>query len=199
MNEAPRFRRPLALATLEGLRTDLDTATRVEAAHATAAMLVSRGQREADEESVRRFVHLAEEIGLEVIADMWATAPAVSLPGALWRLYVIREWIHSAPSQVAAEFQAGQGRLDVDQVISGVENPPGPDSVRTAADEILAGVFTGDLGMTLLRAAAFVRIVALGRAALHRRGEAQRGPEGLQAMATDLQHCALAWRSGDLD
>src|SRR5699024_11387726 len=30
-----------------------------------------------------RFVELADDIGLEVIAEMWSAAPAVSAPGAL--------------------------------------------------------------------------------------------------------------------
>lgn len=195
MNDLPRFRRPVAMASLEGLNSEADPATQSEIAHATAALLLQRGRAHPDREAVRRFVTLADEVGLEVIADMWAKTPEVSLPGSLWRLYVLREWIHRSPSAAANDFQTGMGSHQVAEIVAGVENPPGPDSVRVAADAILAGVFTGDFAVALERAAAFARIVALGRS----QGDSHASATSLNATADALLRSAAAWRSGHLD
>ena len=63
---------------------------RYEAAHLAAQALVSRGRESEDPVVHDRLVRLTDEQGLDGIAEMWAEAPAVSLPGALWRLYALR-------------------------------------------------------------------------------------------------------------
>jgi hypothetical protein len=137
-----------------------------------AATLLVRGAREdaaggvADDEVVERVVHLAESEGLETLAEVWSGAPADTLAGCLWRLYVLRSWVHADPLQVAREFDAGQRRAQVARVVAGVAHPPGPDELRTMVDEVLRGIAAGDFAVTLLRAAAFARIVATGRAVL---------------------------------
>lgn len=206
MNESRNFRRPVMLPNIEGETTELDPAARAELSHTTASLLISRGRSEADEDAVRRFVTLADEVGFETIARMWADAPPISLPGALWRLFVIREWIQRAPSQAAREFDAGLGTDQVSEVVAGVESPPGPDAVRTMADRILAGLFTGDFAVSIERAAAFVSVVRLGRASLaaepvsNRDAEDPARPRGdLAALAATLMACADAWRQGTLD
>ena len=132
-----------------------------------AATILVRGARETDDPAVaERIVHLAETEGLETLADVWSGAPADTLAGSLWRLFVLRSWVHAAPEQVAAEYDAGQRRADVARVVAGVADPPGPDQLRQMVDEVLRGIARGDFAVTLLRAAAFARIVAAGRAAL---------------------------------
>ena len=41
-------------------------------------------------ETVGRLVALVEDAGIDTVARLWADAPAVSLGGALWRLYALR-------------------------------------------------------------------------------------------------------------
>ena len=76
-----------------------DPARVSEAAHLAAQALVSRGRRSRDPEVHERLVRLTDEQGLDGIAEMWAEAPAVSLPGALWRLYALRAAARSVPGR----------------------------------------------------------------------------------------------------
>jgi hypothetical protein len=52
-------------------------------------------------------------------------------------------------------------------VVAGVADPPGPDELRSMIDQVLAGIAGGDFADVLLRAAAFARVVATGRASLN--------------------------------
>ena len=47
---------------------------------------------------------LVDDLGLDTVAELWADRPARSLPGALWRLYALREWVR-------ATRRRGLGRL----------------------------------------------------------------------------------------
>ncbi|HEY0643332.1 MAG TPA: hypothetical protein VGD39_07935 [Nocardioides sp.] len=136
-----------------------------------AATVLVRGARESDDPALaERVVHLAESEGLETLAEVWSGAPADTLAGSLWRLFVLRSWVHADPERVAAEYDAGQRRVDVARVVAGVADPPGPDELRRMVDDVLRGIARGDFAVTLFRAAAFARIVAAGRATLGESG-----------------------------
>ncbi|GIM63246.1 hypothetical protein Pve01_93750 [Planomonospora venezuelensis] len=132
-----------------------------------AATVLVRGARASDDpELAERVVHLAETEGLETLAEVWSGAPADTLAGSLWRLFLLRSWVHADPDRVAVDYEAGQRRVDVARVVAGVADPPGPDELRRMVDEVLRGITRGDFAVTLFRAAAFARIVAAGRATL---------------------------------
>lgn len=132
-----------------------------------AATVLVRGARDADDPAmVERIVHLADSEGLETLAQVWSGAPSDTLAGSLWRLFLLRSWVHTDPAQVAREYEAGQRRVDVARVLAGVADPPGPAELRAMVDQVLRGIAGGDFAMTLLRAASFARIVAAGRATL---------------------------------
>jgi len=171
-----------------------DPALRSEVAHRTAALLVRGARSEQDEAVVERIVHLADEQGLDTVADLWASAPPDSLPGALWRLYLLRSWVQSDPVTAAHEFATGRRHAPVQEVVAGVVEPPGPTEVRELADTVLRGVVVGDLSTTLHRAAAFTRICASGRAELPDRDAASAAR--LVTLADDLESAARAERSG---
>jgi len=143
---------------------DVDPAVRSEAADRCATLLV-RGPRDAgDEAVVDRVVHLADNEGLDAIAELWSTAPPDSLAGCLWRLYLIRSWVYADPVAAAHEFDLGRRHLPVQEAVAGVTDPPGPEDVQRLADTVLRGVRVGDFADTLFRAAAFARVAAVGRA-----------------------------------
>ena len=138
-----------------------------EAATQAASVLV-RGARESDDPEVaERLLHLADTEGIEAIAEVWSGAPADSLAGCLWRLYLLRSWVHADPVQAAREFEAGRTHAPVARVVAGVEDPPGPDELRTMVDQVLRGIAGSDFADVLFRAAAFARVVAHGRAVLN--------------------------------
>ncbi|MGM3150875.1 hypothetical protein, partial [Escherichia coli] len=93
----------------------------VRAAADRAATLLVRGARGSGDAAVaERLLHLAETEGLETIADLWSGAPADSLAGALFRLYLLRSWVHADPVAVAREYDAGRARAQVARVVAGV-------------------------------------------------------------------------------
>ncbi len=199
MNVTPRPHRPVLRdpGLLEALGQGSDPIADLHAAHETAAVLLHAGRAASDPAVTARLVALVDEIGLSTVADLWAARPARTLPGALWRLYLLREWMIADAPGVAREYAAGIRFTEPNHVVAGVE-PPGPDEVRRAADAILRGVFTGDFAVALERAAAFCHVVASGRGDLaggvHELGQAGR----LQQVARDLSACARLWRAGEL-
>lgn len=206
-SEESRPRRPALLgpAALDSLDGGTDPAALAEAAHATAWAVVESGRRADDPALTDRLVRLVDDHGLDTIADLWAGRPAQSLPGALWRLYVVREWVHRDAPGAATDYQCGRGLAPVSDVVAGVAQPPGPEEVRALADAVLSGVYDGDLDVALERAAAFCRVVSAGRAVraddLTDHGDSvvlTRRAASLQQTADDLQAAARSWRAGDL-
>lgn len=183
----------------EALPGEIDPADRVEAGARVARLLV-RGARDSDDQQiVDRVVHLADEEGLDALADLWAGAPVDSLAGCLWRLYVLRTWVCRQPDLAAREFAAGKQFAPVEEVIAGVVDPPGPTEVAELVDTLIRGLVGPDLATTLDRASAFARLVGVGRAHL-----AADPPEStvsaarLVETAQVLQHAARRERLGSL-
>jgi hypothetical protein len=194
MSEQPRHHRPLlpGAAHFEAITGDLDPAARSEAADRCASLLVRGAHGTDDEAVVARVVHLAESEGLDTLADLWSGAPADSLAGCLWRLYLLRSWVYANPAAAAREFDAGRLHSPVHEVVAGVVDPPGPDEVRALTDKVLRGVVHGDLADTLYRAAAFARVVATGRA------QVGASPDGT-TYASDLSAARLTTMAEQLE
>lgn len=155
---------PREAAFFEELADGADPALVTEAAERAAVLLV-RGARSSDDAGVaERLVHLADTEGIEAIAALWSHAAADSLAGCLWRLYLLRSWVHADPAGVARQFDAGRSRAEFAEVVAGVADPPGPGELQAMVDEVLRGIASGDFADVLFRAAAFARVVAAGRA-----------------------------------
>jgi hypothetical protein len=161
-------------------------------------VLVHTGRAARDPAVTARLVAIVDDIGLGTLADLWASRPARSLPGALWRLYLLREWVGTDPQGAAREYAAGVRFTEPNHAVAGVD-PPGPTEVRRVADEILRGVFDGDFAIALERAAAFCHVVAAGRADVAEGTRELLQAGRLQDMAADLTACAHLWRSDALE
>ncbi|MGH3423654.1 MAG: hypothetical protein ACRDO8_02930 [Nocardioidaceae bacterium] len=176
-----------------------DPAVRSEAGLRVATLLVRGTNGSDDRELVDRVLNLTDEHGLDLVTELWAHFPADSLPGALWRLYVLRAWVRREPARAAREFAAGKRFSPVDEVVAGVVDPPGPDEVAHLVDSVIRGIVTGDLSDILDRAAAFARVVGIGRANL---GEdppnSTESAARLVETATALQNAARHERLGSL-
>ncbi|MBM7516260.1 hypothetical protein [Nocardioides nitrophenolicus] len=144
-----------------------DPALLAEAAERAAVLLVRGARTSADAGVAERLVHLADTEGIEAIAEVWSHAAPDTLAGCLWRLYLLRSWVYADPAGVAREFESGRARAEFAHVVAGVADPPGPDELRAMVDEVLRGIAGGEFADVLLRAAAFARVVAAGRATLH--------------------------------
>ncbi len=190
-----RFHKPSLQPDLDRFDTSPGPDERVEMSHDLARMLITDPTRPRDAEAARRFVTLAEEYGLETIAGLWSNAPAVSLPGSLWRLYALRTWIHNRRLEASRWFRDGRSQSAA-EVVAGVADPPGPGEVADAVDRILAGAFRGDYSTALDRAAAFIAVAARGRST-----DVASDPDlaSFVQMGEDLSTAAAAWRAGTLD
>lgn len=192
---------------LDAQASNVDPAEVSEVAHESAAVLVGTGRAANDPELTQKLVGLVDELGMSTVAQLWAGRPAVSLPGALWRLYTIREWVRRDGVGAVTDYDTGRIRADVSQVIAGAAEPPSPEGLRDLVDAILTGVFDGDLAVALERAAAFCRVVSVGRAfqADEHDGHDEESPSvatrsaaALLTTAQDLERAAVAWREGRL-
>ncbi len=195
-----RFHRPTLFgpAALDTRPGGPDPADRHAAAYAAARVLVLRGRANEDPEALRRLVELGDAHGLDLLAELWADAPADSLPGALWRVYLLRAWVRENPVLAAQEFDAGRQAAPVLEVVAGVGAPPGPTQVLELADAVLRGVYDGDFSVALERAAAFARVIAVGRVqGPHDRAE-DLAAARLLNLAEHLEAAATAWRKGEL-
>ncbi len=185
-------------AALEAAGGTVDPIAALDAAHESAAILLHAGRAGDDPELTARLVSLVDEIGLDTLADLWAQRPARTLPGALWRLYVLRTWVLTDPYGAAREYAAGIPFTEPDHAVAGAGDPTGPDEVRAVADAILRGAFTGDFALALERASAFCHVVSSGRAAVSDGSRAAVQAARMQTMADDLRAAARMWRHGAL-
>jgi hypothetical protein len=180
----------------EAQAEDADPAELAAAGHRIAHLLVRGPHDEADAGLVTRVLHLADEEGLGVIADLWSHAAPDTVAGALWRLYLLRTWVHVEPTQASREFAAGKAFAPVHEVLAGVVDPPGPEEVLTLVDTVVSGIVGDDFDVTLDRAAAFAHIVGVGRAQLDS-GDPGSGAR-LVDMAIHLRRAAMLERAGTL-
>jgi len=201
----PRPHKPALFADLTAM---IDAAggsappPRAEIAAATAAVVLRAGREPGDG---TRFVSLADEVGIDTLAALWRDAEPVSLPGALWALYLLRQWCRTDPAEVSRLWRAGEPFAAAEAVVAGVADYADDAAVQRLADAVLGGVYTGDLAVALERAAAFFRVVATGRRHLDTSagtgGDA--GVDGELAdrnerVAAALTAAAGKWRAGTL-
>lgn len=178
-------------------------------AHETAQALLARARQSADSGVVDRLVAYTDEHGIDTVAELWSRAHPRSLPGALWRIYLLRLLIRQDPQGVSFLFQRGVDESPgIDPVIAGAVAPTGPDEIIELADRILRGVFQGDFAVALERAAAFCRMAGTGAASIAddlENTEPERSTElttrslRYSQTAGELVASARLWRNGTLD
>ena len=205
------FHRPVRMPAehFDFVKGGEDPAVLVRSAHETAQALVSRVRAHPDPEVVDRLVSFAEREGIDAVAELWSRAAALSLPGALWRLYLLREMVRRDADLVSLAFNRGAERLrSIDPVVAGAPTPAGPEEIMALADLILRGVFEGDLGLALDRAAAFARVTADGSLDLADDADATEPARAdlltkraarLSTLAEELSLSARLQRDGALD
>ncbi|MGY5764131.1 hypothetical protein ACXET9_02880 [Brachybacterium sp. DNPG3] len=163
-SSAPRFRRPASLypSTADAIPGAPDPSTATDLAHDSARALLDGVFHSSDPEVVERVVALAADDGLGDLSALWSSSPASTLPGALWRLYVLHTWVQRSGEDVVRRYRAGSRTVPGLRYLSGFAEPPEVEPVRRAMDDILRGAFTGDLALALIRAGAVATIVAHG-------------------------------------
>ncbi len=191
------LRRP-DLSLIAGADRELGTLARSELAATTAAAVITRG-RSADSDSL---VDLADRVGLDTLADLWRTEHPSSLPGALWALYLLRRWCQTSGDEATRLWRAGRGYAPAEEVVAGVSDDADPAAMAELADAVLRGAYRGDFAVALERAAAFFRVIAVGRREAAGLGEdgarEQRLAERNDEVADGLALAAARWRRDPL-
>lgn len=201
-------RRPHLRSSLDGVPGDVDPAVRTALAHETAALVMRAGRDAEGEEATRRVMGLADELGLDALADLWRTSPPDSLPGTLFSLFLLRAWVTADGEEVGRLYRGGNLAAEVAHVVAGVAEPYGPAEIDELGRAVMSAAFDGDLADALERAAAFCRVLALGRVAAAEdadggdENEASRQTtlaQGNLRLAEQLETSAVLWRAGRLD
>ena len=200
----PRRPAPTEPHHFDRFTAGVDPAVSLQIAHDTATALVNRIRESDDPAVIERLLAYTSENGVGELAELWSAAPAHSLPGALWRLYVIHASIVNDEVFAATAYETGAAlQENADVVVAGAPQPTGPADIRALADEILRGAFHGDMGDALDRAAAYCRIEARGVTEIIAQSELGNSVVLQRALtltdfAADLAACAKLDRAGQL-
>lgn len=175
-----QFHRPARLdpEVAEAIEGGEDPAVASELAHRTAQALVggfpepddARGMEPITREGV---VAVVAAHGVDAVAELWADSPATTLPGALWRLFLVREWLRRDPALIARRYAvvvdltgAGPEALArLEAALVEARPAPAPERLRADLDRVLDGARgAGAPGLAPLLAATadFLRALAAG-------------------------------------
>ncbi len=209
MSPRREFRRPARLDSEEAQNIvgDQDPAIGSELAHATALALMGVPSGDFDEEALGRLREAIQQEGVDIVAPAWDMSPDFTLPGALWRLYLVLQWHEIDPKVV--QFRYAEGLKQVE--ISGVVDPygtPDLDMTLRAVSGVMAGAATlEDLPPILESSAALLRLLAAGskygsewitQDDHELATRVTRRPEALLATAGELDESARQARMGQL-
>lgn len=189
-----------------------------EMSHSSAMALLHRVHAEQDPVLVRRVLTLVDTEGLDLLAALWAKSEPGSLPGVMWRLYLLRDWMRTNADVLPRFWGLGEPTEGAASAITGIEEYPTAQDITSTADSILSGAFTGDFAVALDRAAVFLDVVCRGmeRQALRLQEQAQSKDARQQEYLRQIRHlrataarlletsrqfrgCADLWRQDKLD
>lgn len=135
-----------------------------EMSHASAQAMLDRVHHTQDPKIVQRVLTLVDREGVDIIAELWSRSEPDSLPGILWRLYLLRTWMRRNQRSLASLYRIAEPEDTAASAIAGVDTPPSAEDIVHTADSILSGAFTGDFAVALERASAFIDVIAKGLA-----------------------------------
>ncbi len=157
-----KFHRPASLdqAEAEAIEGDEDPAAESEIAHTTAWALLGVPNADFDAKAVEQLQQSVRTEGVDIIAAAWARSPEFTLPGALWRVYLLWQWHQMNPDVVHDRFNEGVAAMKK----QGLSKAPIPlPEVIRAIEGILAGYGNEeDLAYVLEAAAQTMRVMAMG-------------------------------------
>lgn len=226
-----QFHRPARLdpEAAENIEGSQDTAVASELAHLTAQALVggfTSASGEADgraphEEtgpfSRQGVVRAVASHGVDDVAELWADSPATTLPGTLWRLFLVREWIRRDPALVERRYATTvdltgadvAARARAEAALAQARPAPSSAQVREAIDGVLAGQVEGAVPAItglLSVVAQFLRALAAGSSPVWIEDDADaladrvtRRDSALLATAEELEEAARRAGAGLLD
>ena len=173
-----KFRRPAMLdpETAEYIVGDEDPADGAGLAHSTAWALLGQPSVDFSPEDIPQVLEAVRTQGVDVIAGSWDRSPEFTLPGALWRIYLMYQWYQLNPEILYDRYQLGLTALGR----SGDASAPNLDEVILAIEGVLAGYATeDDLASVFEATASAMRVLA---------ASAEYGPQWITEDTHRLAH-----------
>lgn len=159
--KAPRRPAMLDAEQAENIPGAEDAASSSEVAHLVAQTLL--GIEKESDENVQRLRQLLESGGIDTVSELWSTSPAGTLPGTLWRLYLIYQWYLRDPQLVNERFQQGLAALEIGDIFSREHSDK---SVANLMDKLAAlwqaQTSIAELAPLLDRVSDFLQVLASG-------------------------------------
>lgn len=219
---ARQFHRPARLdpEAAESIEGGVDTAVASELAHRAAQALVGGFPTTPDDPITREgVIAVVAGQGIDDVAELWADSPATTLPGALWRLFLVREWIRRDPALVERRYATvvdltgpdddGALASRLDAALAQGRPAIAPEELRERLDSALAGALEGSvpaLAPLLATTSSFLGALAAGSAPQWIDDDADpladrvtRRDSALLATADELADAAARAQAGLLD
>ena len=159
--KAPRRPAMLDAEQAENIPGAEDAASSSEVAHLVAQTLL--GIEKESDENVQRLRQLLESGGIDTVSELWSSSPASTLPGTLWRLYLVYQWYLRNPQLVNERFQQGLAALDIGDIFSREHSDK---SVANLMDKLAAlwqaQTSIAELAPLLDRVSDFLQVLASG-------------------------------------
>lgn len=182
-----------------------DGARSSEVAHLVAQTLV--GIEKDSDQNVQHLRELLESGGIDTVSELWSASPANTLPGTLWRLYLVYQWYLRDPALVNERFRQGLSTLEIGEAAP-VERSE--KSVSTLMDELAAlwqaKTSITNLGHLLDKVADFLHVLASGVSAEWIKDARDEladpvtlRPQALLQTASDLKLSARVAKANRLD
>ena len=219
---ARQFHRPARLdpEAAESIEGGVDTAVASELAHRAAQALVGGFPTAPDDPITREgVIAVVAGQGIDDVAELWADSPATTLPGALWRLFLVREWLRRDPALVERRYATvvdltgpdddGALASRLDAALAQGRPAIAPEELRQRLDSALAGALEGSvpaLAPLLATTSSFLGALAAGSAPQWIDDDADpladrvtRRDSALLATADELADAAARAQAGLLD
>ena len=194
-SNTPRRPAMLDAARAETIIGDEDPASLAAVAHTAAWALMGIGDDSFTDEDVARLRDTVRTRGIDTIAHVWSRSPEFTLPGALWRVYLLHEWYHRDPLLVAERYADGSRAPIIQGLEAPVELRP-LSLIMEEIDSLLRGDRTDDdLEYVLAQTSRARRVLAAGEAgALW-----IEDPSDPLAHRVTMRHSALLVTADELD
>lgn len=162
--EHRKFHRPAQLDQQEAeeIVGDEDPAVEAEVADTSAWALMGVANEDFDDEAIKRLRETVRREGVDVIAAAWSRSADFTLPGALWRIYLLSQWHQLNPEVLQARYDAGRKEMEQEGVANAETFPP-LQEVLAAVKGVLYGYATDDdLAPVFEAVAQTMRVLAAG-------------------------------------
>ncbi|MCU9986752.1 hypothetical protein [Mobiluncus curtisii] len=210
--ETRKPRRPAIIEpeTLEYLEGEEDPALSSESAHTSARILVKSPNGEwsdPEPETKERLLAFMQGNGVDELAELWSRSPVNTLPGVLWRLLLIDQWVKRYPEGVNTRFKQGLNSPQLSEYldIDGAHSLDFP-AWKKQLEQILSGSFDDNFADFLDRSQAVLRVLAASESVWMKKdstnplaNEVTLRDNALLVTADELLDAAAMYREGRLD